>query len=142
MAFSASLNDFVNKYNIKPFLVFENLNSPDIKKLAYRCLKSFAGIYMIVNLKNGNGKFYIGSAIKGNIYMRFHRHLFSLIGNIKVANSVRKYGLESFAFIILETMPEDVNGTNVPYLLSREDHYILSLKPQFNNAPLATNSSG
>jgi group I intron endonuclease len=95
---------------------------------------------MIVNLKTG--KFYIGSAIKGNIYMRFHRHLYSLIGNIKVANSVRKYGLDSFAFIVLETMPQDEIKTDIPYLLAREDHYILSLKPEFNIAPLATNSSG
>lgn len=46
---------------------------------------------MVVNL--ATGKFYIGSAIKGNIYMRFHKHLFSLVGNTIVANAVRKYGL-------------------------------------------------
>ena len=54
--------------------------------------------YLIVNL--ANGKYYVGSAVTGNLYMRFHRHLFSHTGNVLVANAVKKYGLNEFFFSI------------------------------------------
>lgn len=41
---------------------------------------------MIVNLVRG--KYYVGSAVTGNLYMRFHKHLFSFTGNKRVANAV------------------------------------------------------
>jgi hypothetical protein len=41
-------------------MVFEDLTNPDTKKLAYRTLKPFSGIYLVVNLVNE--KYYIGSA--------------------------------------------------------------------------------
>lgn len=71
-----------------------------MKKIAYRSLKPFSGIYMVVN--KATGQFYIGSDVTGNIYMRFHKHLFSLTGNKRVANAVNKYGLSEFAFLVLE----------------------------------------
>ena len=34
--------------------------------------------------------------------MRMNKHLFSLIGSVRVANAVKKYGLTEFAFLLLE----------------------------------------
>lgn len=49
-------------------------------------LKHSTVIYLIVNL--ANGKYYVGSAVTGNLYMRLYKHLFALIGNVHVANAV------------------------------------------------------
>lgn len=94
---------------------------------------------MIVNLVTG--KYYVGSAVTGNLYMRFHKHLFSLAGNKRVANAVNKYGLSEFAFLVLEIVPQE-NKTDSTLLLNREDYYLESLKPEYNISPLASNSIG
>jgi len=57
-----------------------------IRKLLIELLKRYPGIYLIVNL--ANGKYYVGSAVTGNLYMRLHKHLFAFIGNVHVANAV------------------------------------------------------
>lgn len=139
IACSNRLQSFLDKHNIKPVMVFEYLTNPDTKKLAYRTLKPFSGIYLIVNLVNG--KYYIGSAVTGNIYMRLHKHLFSKMGNVLVGKAVEKYGLENFVFLVLELVPQQ-ETVDVKLLLEREDHYIMYFKPEYNFAPLATNSVG
>ena len=136
---SPRLQQFIDKHNIKPVLVFEDLTNPKTQKTAYRTLKPFSGIYLVVNLING--KYYVGSAVTGNIYMRMHKHLFTLIGNIRVANAVKKYGLQEFAFLVLEIVPQD-ETVDATTLLNREDYYIQELKPEYNIAPQATNSVG
>ena len=140
---SQRLQQFLEKHQIKPVLVFENLADTATKKVAYRSLKPFSGIYLIVNL--ANGKYYVGSAVTGNLYMRFHRHLFAHTGNVLVANAVKKYGLNEFVFLVLEIVPQEEESNNTQKstaLLNREDHYIQTLCPEYNIAPLASNSSG
>jgi len=128
--------------NRAPRLLFEDLTNPDTKKIAYQSLKPFTaratGIYMIINLVTG--KYYVGSAVIGNLYMRFRRkaHLFSFTGNKRVANAVNKYGLSQFAFLVLEVVPQE-NKTDSTLLLNREDYYLQTLKPQYNIAPLTSN---
>ena len=68
-----------------------------------------------------NGKYYIGSAVTGNIYMRLHKHLFSKMGNVLVGKAVEKYGLENFVFLVLELVPQQ-DTVDVKLLLEREDH--------------------
>lgn len=133
------LKNILDKHNIKPVLLFENLTNSDTKKIAYRSLKPFSGIYMIVNLVTG--KYYVGSAVTGNLYMRFHKHLFYFAGNKRVANAVNKYGLSEFAFLVLEIVPQK-DKIDSTLLLNREDHYLETLKPEYNIAPLASNSLG
>lgn len=140
---SQRLQQFLEKHPIKPVLVFENLADTATKKVAYRSLKPFSGIYLIVNLVNG--KYYVGSAVTGNLYMRFHRHLFAHTGNVLVANAVKKYGLNEFVFLVLEIIPQEEESNNIQKsiaLINREDHYIQTLCPEYNIAPLASNSSG
>lgn len=136
---SPRLLNFLEKKNIKPIFFFADLINPDTKKIAYKSLKPFSGIYIVVNLVTG--EYYIGSAIIGNIYMRFHKHLFYLAGNKRVANAVKKYGLSEFAFLVLEMVPQD-SKTDSTLLLNREDYYLHTLKPEYNIAPLASNTVG
>ena len=136
---STRLQNIIDKQNIKPILLFEDLTNPTVKKTAYRSLKPFSGIYMVVNLVTG--QYYIGSAVTGNLYMRFHKHLFSLAGNKRVANAVNKYGLSEFAFLVLEIVPQEDN-TDSTLLLNREDYYLETFKPEYNISPLASNSIG
>lgn len=74
--------------------------------------------------------------------MRMHRHLFSLTGNKRIANAVNKYGLSQFAFLVLEIVPENSNKTDSSLLLNREDYYLKTLQPEYNIAPLASNTVG
>lgn len=73
--------------------------------------------------------YYIGSASTGKINSRFTNHLIYLIGSKIIKNSVKKYGLHNFAFIVLELFPEIVNQENNKKLLNLEDFYIKSLLP-------------
>lgn len=69
-------------------------------------------------------------------------HLFALIGNVHVANAVKKYELHEFAFLVLEIVPQDTESSKVSILLNREDHYIQTLRPQYNIVLIETNSKG
>ena len=51
------------------------------------------------------------------------------------------YGLQEFAFLVLEIVPQD-ETVDAPMLLNREDFYNLELKPEYNIAQLSSNSVG
>lgn len=74
--------------------------------------------------------------------MRFHKHLFGLQDNKPVAAAVLKYGLENFAFVVLDTLLSVVDQEDNQALLAMEDHYILLLLPDYNIAPQAGNTFG
>ena len=62
-----------------------------------------------------------------------------------VKNAVKKYGISSFAFIILELFPhfpEEVNKENNKQLLDLEDFYLKSLLPNYNILTEAGSSFG
>ena len=143
---NSRLFNFLKIHNIdstSPVVLLSNLANPETKKLAYRGLKLLSGIYLIVNL--ATFECYVGSAVKGNLYMRFYKHLYSLQGNKPVAKAINKYGLSQFAFLVLETVPQKYkpkNKKDVALLIEREDYYIQKLKPSYNILPLASNSVG
>ena len=85
---------------IKPLAVWENLTKPDIKKEIIPVIKPISGIYMIVNLSAG--KIYVGRAIPNQMHNRFHRHLFDGSGSKPVWDAVQEYGLNNFAFLVVE----------------------------------------
>jgi group I intron endonuclease len=87
-----------------------------------------------------NGKVYVGSATFGRMYMRFYRHLISLKGSTILANAVKKYGLDSFVFALVETNPNFL--TNNSLLLSRETYYISVLNSEYNIAKIGGNTQG
>jgi group I intron endonuclease len=107
------------------------INSLNIPKK--NTLNSIAGVYLCINLINE--KISVGSAGINNMYRRYTAHLLnSKGGSILVNRAVKKYGLKNFAFIVVETIPD---GRNVTELLKLEQKYIDNLKPEYNIAKIA-----
>jgi group I intron endonuclease len=92
--------------------------------------KNLAGIYLILNKETY--AFYVGSASNGKFYSRFVNHLIYFKGSKMLKNSVKKYKLSNFCFIILELFPEFVTQENNKQLLFLEDFYIKTLLPDYN----------
>lgn len=68
--------------------------------------------------------------------------MINLVGSKILKNAVRKYSINSFAFIILELFPEEINKENNKRLLNIEDFYLKSLLPNYNILTEAGNSFG
>ena len=83
------------------------------------------GIYMIINLINGNR--YIGSS--KNIQQRLQTHRSNLRNNhhcnIHLQNAWNKYGEAKFDYSILEFCEENIR-------INREQYYVNTLKPEYN----------
>ena len=105
-----------------------------------------SGIYQIESFTNG--KKYIGSAVHlsnrvfyGHLtYLRSNKH-----GNILLQRHFNKYGEGDLWFDILERCNKFPNESTEHYrqrLLSREQFYIDTLKPEFNICPVAGSSLG
>lgn len=96
----------------------------------------YPGIYAIVCTVNG--KLYIGSS--NNIYQRWHTHRHTLNrrkNGCRILQAAwNKYGEENFEFVVLERV-DDLNN-----LISREQHYIDTLKPEYNIRKIANSSLG
>lgn len=83
---------------------------------------------------------YVGCGTVGRIPMRYHKHLFSGKGSQLVWNAVKKYGLDNFAFLILEKINNFTSKDN-KNLIDIENNYINLLKPEYNLAAKAGNTS-
>jgi group I intron endonuclease len=68
--------------------------------------------------------------------------LFNFKGNKVIKNAVKKYGISSFAFIILELFSDIVTKVNNKKLLDLEDFYLKSLLPNYNILTEAGSSFG
>lgn len=130
----------LNSYKVYPKAVFVNLHTINIKYDVNEFIKPLAGVYIIINLINEN--IYVGSAITGRMPNRFHKHLYGLTGSSLVAAAVEKYGLENFAFIVVDTVNNVVTQEDNKILLEMEDYYINLLMPKYNIAPQAGNTFG
>jgi len=124
------LKTIIKELNLNPEYVFENLNLEKTKKDILNITKGLSGIYMILNKVSQD--YYIGSASTDRIYARFSNHLIYFRGSKIVKLAVKKYGLENFAFIILELYPNIVNKENNKELLDLEDKYLKLLLPNYN----------
>ena len=153
------LKSLLDEHNIKPCLVFEELNKEEIKENLRTETRKKAGIYGIFNLTTNN--FYVGSAVTNRFYSRFYKHLIKGLGNKNIAIDLEKYGIESFAFVILEYFPspgaalpplpdtpaalraagaEEVTKRNNPDLMALETYWIQTYKPTYNILLEAGNS--
>jgi group I intron endonuclease len=96
----------------------------------------YPGVYAIVCTVNG--KLYIGSS--NNIYQRWHAHRHTLNrrkNGCRILQAAwNKYGEGNFEFVVLERV-DDLNN-----LISREQHYIDTLKPEYNIRKIANSSLG
>jgi len=75
---------------------------------------------------------YVGSASLAGMYKRFRAHLYIAKGGSKLVNrSIKKYGIQNFSFIVIDTVSADkLNCKNT--LLSLEQKYMDLLKPIYN----------
>ena len=134
------LKSFLYSKNINPVFIYNNIDEDSVRKNIVKETKGLSGIYMILNKETLS--YYIGSASTDRINSRFSKHLIYLNGSKIVKNSVNKYGLHNFAFIVLELFPEIVNQENNKKLLDLEDFYIKSLLPDYNILTEAGSSFG
>lgn len=137
---SQRIFNFLNSKNLNPVFLYDNLNLEETRKKISKETKNLSGIYMILNKESLN--YYIGSASTGRFNSRFTNHLLYFNGSKVLKNSVKKYGLHNFAFIILELYPEIVNQENNKQLLNLEDFYLKSLLPNYNILTEAGSSFG
>lgn len=95
---------------------------------------------MIVNLSNE--KFYVGSAMKNRLYIRFTNHIIYCTGSDIIAKAVEKYGLDNFVFIVLKYTDPYVSKKNNDELLKMETEYLELLNPPYNILKIGGSSFG
>lgn len=120
--------------------IYENLSDNTVKTRVLNETRNLSGIYLILN--KATMDYYIGSAATGRFHARFSNHLFNFHGSKVVKNAVKKYGISSFAFIVLELFPEVINKENNKQLLDLEDFYLKCLLPNYNILTEAGSSFG
>lgn len=109
--------------------------------------KNKAGIYMFTN--NTNGKCYIGSS--GNLCRRlleyFNNNRLNTElgrGDSIIYSAIIKYGWQSFTLEIMEIV--DIDGLNNvdkrDLLMSREQHFIDTINPEYNILKVAGSNAG
>jgi group I intron endonuclease len=140
ISYSNDIKEFLEKNNLKPVYIYENLGDMSIQSKVLNDTKNLAGVYLILN--KFNLSFYVGSASTDKFYSRFRRHLFNFQGSKVVKAAVKKYKIENFAFIILDIFTEKVTKENNRQLLDMEDYYIKSLLPDYNIVTEAGNTFG
>lgn len=139
-SYSNVINDLLRSKNLQSVFIYDNIHEDSVRKNIVKETKGLSGIYMILNKETLS--YYIGSASTGRLNSRFTNHLIYLTGSKIIKNSVKKYGLHNFAFIVLELFPELVNQENNSKLLNLEDFYIKSLLPDYNILTEAGSSFG
>lgn len=141
--YSEELNQFIAEKNLNPVFVYENLSAASASTVRSRVLKDtkgLSGIYLILNKVTLD--YYIGSASTDRFNARFTNHLFNFNGSKVVKNAVKKYGISSFVFMVLELFPEIVTKENNKKLLDLEDFYLKTLLPNYNILTEAGSSFG
>lgn len=85
----SGLVKLLNNFNLKPVIVIDNLQELSTKVMAPKLLRDLGGIYLIYNKITGEK--YVGSAIVGNLYKRFYKHLYGGQGNRLVKEAVDQH---------------------------------------------------
>lgn len=136
----SGLVKLLNNFNLKPVIVIDNLQELSTKVMAPKLLRDLGGIYLIYNKITGEK--YVGSAIVGNLYKRFYKHLYGGQGNRLVKEAVDQHGLENFVFMQLKSVDADpLSGeTDKHFLL--ENYFLELFKPEYNIATLSQNTYG
>lgn len=137
---SKIIEDFIKDKNLKPVFIYEDLTNQEIRDKIKNNTKDLSGVYLILNKKTLD--YYIGSASTDKFFTRFYRHLINFTGSKIVKLAVKKYGIDNFAFLVLELFPEKVNVENNKKLLDLEDFYLKSLLPNYNILTEAGSSFG
>ena len=137
---SQQVSNFLLEKNLNPVFIYEDLLLESTRYKLLNETRGASGIYLILNKTTLD--FYVGSASSGRFNSRFMNHLIYLRGSKIVKNAVKKYGISSFALMILEILPEITTKENNKKLLDIEDFYIKSLLPDYNILTEAGSSFG
>ena len=134
----------IKKLGQKPKRVYLNLHNRDTQLKIIEENRHKSGIYMIFNIIND--KCYIGSAASNRINVRFRNHCIHGTGARLTHEAIKKYGLESFAFVIIEYYPgfilkESLKGAHIQ-LLDLETKWIQKVQPEYNILEIAGSSLG
>lgn len=131
---SVRLKSILDKYNLVNYRYILEFNPNNLINLPVKqTLNTLAGVYICINLINGN--IYVGSASKNCMYRRYVGHLLKAAGgSVLVKRAVNKYGLENFAFVVVETTNNVKNKEEILFL---EQKFIDLLQPKYNIAKLA-----
>ena len=103
---SERLQMILNKLDLNYIYVYENLNLEYTRKQTLTNTRGLSGVYMIMNKITKD--YYVGSASTNRFYARFCNHIIHYTGSKIVKLAIKKYGLENFAFIILDLYPNIV----------------------------------
>jgi len=124
-----SLENIVNEFSILGI----QSNKEEIKSK----IRGKAGVYMFYNLITDD--FYIGSSV--DLLRRFHSHLnLMATSELPLHRAMRKYGLDSVAFLVLQFCePEALKGE---VCLGLEQNYLDFYKPTYNILEIADSSQG
>jgi group I intron endonuclease len=120
-------------------------NERQFKNMEYHSLPSVPGIYVITNTISSSR--YVGSSKNLRTRAMSHRKALncSRHPNKHLQNAWNKYGEAVFMFTALEEIifeAEDNHKENRKLLLSREQHWIDEIKPEYNIAPPAISNLG
>ena len=137
---SDEVTKFIADKNLSPVFIYDYISTNNIRTKILNETRNLSGIYLILNKVSLD--YYIGSASTGKIYSRFSNHLLHFKGSKIVKNAVKKYGINSFAFMVLDLFPEIVTRENNKRLLDLEDFYLKSLLPNYNILTEAGSSFG
>lgn len=126
---SPRLLTILSKYDLKPIFIWENFDNLKVKKEMIQKLEPIAGIYLIINLINGEK--YVGLATPTNMYLRFKSHFYLDTGSKEVKSAVNKYNLTNFAFLVIDRIP-NYNFNDLKDLLKLEKSYMIELNSEYN----------
>lgn len=120
-----------NPLSISSLIFFENLQLLEIQIALSKRVRPLAGVYCILNKKNG--KFYIGRASSGYLYNRFSRHLIQKRGSKLLADVLNNgFTLEDFAFILLAPFTFKISKANISLVIEQEQFYLTHYNPPYN----------
>ena len=134
-----NLQLITDSLGVKPVKYWDNLHLSSTKLSILQTIRKWGGIYAIVNLSTGDA--YVGSAIPGKMSNRFSRH-FSGTGSLRVFNAIRKYGLNNFAFVVIERVDSISSSEDNIKLLEMETKYINLSNSTYNILLQAGNTLG
>ena len=137
---SEELTKFLTEKNLNPVFIYEDLADKTVRSRVLNDTRGLSGIYLILNKVTLD--YYIGSASTSRFHARFSNHLINFHGSKVVKNAVKKHGISSFAFMVLELFSEKVDKQNNKKLLDLEDFYLKSLLPNYNILTEAGSSFG
>lgn len=128
---SKRLQYIIDLHKLTPVIFIEYTSTASNKGIK-TSLNRNAGVYMCVNLINGN--LYVGSASKGYLYDRYRAHIHKAKkqGSKIVNYAVDRYGIDNFAFVVLEHVHNEKS-----IILEKEQYYIDILIPIYNIAKIA-----